>query len=275
MPEIVNEALLEMHFHSALVEKFSETYGAKFLKLLKPSPQQEAWIGFDQGWARTSLTSHELFQELKETIKNSSTSAKDFYFGFFLQFKIVDKMVRSSSLKPKLYTTPYYRSKLSLRVNPTTGLSQHETLLRLSQIKGASVNYACGMLFDIADIWEKPDFAKLRFVDIIASPKGWASSERHFIAFQSPDDPSPLWCSDPVRGRGMSLDEWAFKQEDRSPRRMTGKEVLKLINDSISAMRQSNTIRFNDLEAEYTACYVLPSAIDDRPVCPAYTQCVV
>jgi hypothetical protein len=46
----ITEALLEMHFHRAMVECFSRVFGARFLRLLKPSSQREVWIDFDQGW---------------------------------------------------------------------------------------------------------------------------------------------------------------------------------------------------------------------------------
>ena len=50
---MVTEALLEMHYLKSMVNLFSNTFGRKFLKLLKPSPQNESWVGFDQGWVST------------------------------------------------------------------------------------------------------------------------------------------------------------------------------------------------------------------------------
>lgn len=50
------ESLLEMHFHSALIAFYGAKYGGKFLKLYKPVPQKEAWVGFDQGWTHSDLT---------------------------------------------------------------------------------------------------------------------------------------------------------------------------------------------------------------------------
>lgn len=46
----VVEALLEMHYHPAIVQMFAQTFGARFLRLFKPSTRTEAWVGFDQGW---------------------------------------------------------------------------------------------------------------------------------------------------------------------------------------------------------------------------------
>jgi hypothetical protein len=231
MSEIVTEALLEMHFHSALVNHFKTKYGGKFLRLLKPSPQQEAWVGFDQGYARTSLTTRELFSELRGAIQNSSTKVKKFYFGFFMQFKCVDRIVRRSRLMPPHYDPPYYRSPLSLYPNKSTDLSQHETLLRLNGVLGATVQYACAMLFDPEDIWDKPDLNKLRLVDISTAPPGWATNQQHFITFQTENDPSPFWCSEPVQGRSISFYNWAEPQAENI-RPIGSEEILHYIEKS-------------------------------------------
>lgn len=251
MSEIITEALLEMHFHRALVERFRQQYGAAFLRLLKPSPKQEAWVGFDQGWVRTSVTTGQLFADLQAAIQSQATNVSNFYFGFFLQFKIVERMVRNSKLKPGHYITPYFRSELSLNPNSTTGISQHETLLRLNTVVGASVSYACGMLFDIADIWEAPRVDKLRCVDISTSPAGWATNQRHFISFQTETDPSPLWCSEPIEGKSMSFDEWAFGDYHISPKKMTGKEILNLIMATLEEIRRINKKRIEAMETDY------------------------
>lgn len=250
MGEVITEALLEMHFHRAIVERFKSQYGTNFLKLLKPSPKQEAWVGFDQGWVRTSVSTRELFEELKGAVQNNANNADNFFFGFFLQFKAVERMSRTSRLKPAHYSTPYFRSELSLFPNPTTGISQHETLIRLSAIAGASVAYACGMLFDIADIWEPPSVDKLRCVDISTAPPGWATNQRHFIAFQTESDPAPLWCSEPVKGRSQSFDEWAFGEGVASPQKGTGKDILNLIERTMDVMRSLNKRRIDAFEAD-------------------------
>jgi hypothetical protein len=250
MSDVVTEALLEMHFHQAIVDRFRRQYGANFLKLLKPSPKQEAWVGFDQGWVRTSLSTSQLFSELQSAILNQATTANNFCFGFFLQFKIVKRMVRTSKLKPAQYTTPYFRSELSVDPNPTTGISQHETLLRLNALAGATVSYACGMLFDIADIWQAPSVDKLRCVDITTSPTGWATNQRHFLAFQTETDPSPFWCSDPAEGKSVSFDEWAFRQDNSSPKKMTGNQLHHFVTMVHDAIRDIGGSRIRALEAD-------------------------
>jgi hypothetical protein len=214
MTEIITEALLEMHFHAALVQYFQSIYGSNFLKLLKPSPQQEAWVGFDQSWASTSLTTRQLFEELRTAIQEKRRNISNFYFGYFLQFKAVEKKVRRSRLMPAQYNTPYFRSQLSLQPNRSTGLSQHETLLRLNNIFGSIVRYACAMLFDPADIWQQPDINKLRLIDISTAPSGWATNQPHFITFQTENDQSPNWFSEAVEGKSIGFADWASPDMD-------------------------------------------------------------
>jgi len=73
MADIITEALLEMHYHRGMIDLFQGVFGARMLKLLKPSPQQEAWVGFDQGWAATSLSTADLFASLRQSTQNAQT----------------------------------------------------------------------------------------------------------------------------------------------------------------------------------------------------------
>ena len=43
MSEEVTEALLELHYHRAIVDTFTDVSGARFLRMLKPSTRQEVW----------------------------------------------------------------------------------------------------------------------------------------------------------------------------------------------------------------------------------------
>lgn len=258
---MITEALLEMHFFRALVDLFRTVFGANFLRLLKPSPQREAWVGFDQGWARTLLSTQQLFSQLQAGIQNQVNAVTGFYFGFFLQFKVIDRMVRRSALMPGQYTPPYLRAELSLKPNSTTGLSQHETLLRLSGIQGASVEYACPMLFDIADILEEPELTDVRFVPISTAPPGWATNQRHFITFQQETDPNPYWQSEPIRTISYSAKEWADPGREHGPRKLSGTEVENLIHSSIAEIRRAvgkREIRLEDDRKDLVTA-ILPS----------------
>jgi hypothetical protein len=243
MSEIITEALLEMHFHRAIVEYFSKVYGANFLKLLKPSSQKEVWVGFDQGWICTTLTTEQFFAELSQKIHSSSNNMKHFYLGYFLQFKTVQKMTRRSKLMPEDYTTPYLRSELSVKRNSVTGLSQHETLLRLNEIHSTSVCYACAMLFDLNEIYAIPDLNYLRCIDISSSPKGWATNERHFLTFRCEDDPTPYWFSEPEPASALSFDEWASPDSRIGPRKLRAAGVMQFIEDSARVLTTQKSDR--------------------------------
>lgn len=226
----IGEALLEMYFFKPLIEYYSNTYGAKFLNIHKPSPQDEVWIGYDQGWTHSSLSQEQLLNKLKEAIQNKATTLNTFYLGFFLQFKIVSIMSRNSRNKPDNYTLPYYRSEISLKINKKTGLSQHQTLKRLSRIDNASVVYACGMIFDNNDIYKNPDLSDLRMIPVKDSPDYDEKDERHFITFQTKDDPSPLYHSEPVETSSFSAKEWIIGETNHSPKRMDAKQIMDLIS---------------------------------------------
>lgn len=205
--DTITEALLQNYFFSAQVKHFESVFGGKFLRVLQPSPQKEAWVGFDQGWVRTSVSNEELLDHLRAAVQSRATSVRSFYLGYFLQFKTVQRVTRRSRHFPVGYPIPYLRSELSLEPNKTTRLSQHETLLRLSRINFASVSYACAMLFDLDEVYEKPNLDRLRCVDLLAAPTGWATNEPHFITFRTEDDSAPLWCSQPVEGKSLSFTE--------------------------------------------------------------------
>ena len=228
MREFLTEALLEMHFHSALVDYFTKKYGARQLKLIKPSQYKEAWVGFDQAWVPTTISTSELYDNISKVVSDRTGKIKKLYIGYFLQFKCVDLLSKRSKYTPEMYNLPYYRSELNLSPNKQTGLSQHETLTILSKIKNSSVYYACGMLFNIMDIYSKPDMEKLRLIPVKDAPSTIRRNERHFIAFQEPNT-VPYWCSDPVEGKGFSFEEWASGNLEDGPRLLQASEAMEYI----------------------------------------------
>jgi len=247
MSREISEALLEMHFHKPLVEFFEHLHGAKAIKLFKPTAQKENWVGFDQAWTRSNLTQEKLFEELKDAIKNEEKEAKEFYLGYFLQFKTVKKLERSSTRKPKNFKTPYYRTELSLEPNKHTGLSQHETLMRLKNLKNALVCYACGMIFDSSEVFEEPSLEKLQFVDLELAPTGFKSHEKHAINFRTIDDPKPFWCSEPVEGRAFSVEMLKEYNYAKLMKRLTSQEATELIKDTLELLF-SPSVEKDDLQ---------------------------
>lgn len=244
MSDMITEALLEMHYHKAIINAFSSVFGAKFLKILKPSPKKESWVGFDQGWVSTSLTQDEFFKKLRDEIQNRTQTIDKFYFGYFLQFKRVEIRHRNTRFMPSGYNTPYYRSELSLKANNTTGLSQHETLLILNNVKNAEVDYCCPMIFDLDEMYEEPDINKLRIIPINESPTGWATNDRHFITFQNPNDPNPIWQSDPSEGKSFLFKDWISEEFKKGPSPMKPEEIYNLVNDSINILTKK-VMEFN------------------------------
>ena len=234
----VTETLLEMHFHRAIVKSFQDTYGAKFLRLLKPSTRNEVWVGFDQGWSRTTLSSAQLYDQLRQAIAADAGSVNGFYFGYFMQFKVVRAMERLSRFAPSTFAAPYFRSELSLEPSPTTGLSQHDTLLRLCRVAGADVNYVCPMMFDLDQLYEEPDIDQLQVVDLRSAPAGWTPTERHFIAFQTPYGAAPQWCSESVPASARKGSAWVESTENQRGRR-NGPQILSLIETSVAELRQA------------------------------------
>lgn len=226
---MITEALIEMHYHRSLVDLFSQTFGKNFLRILKPSPQNERWVGFDQGWVHTDIKINEFFDDLKDKLGKSETSYDKLYLAYFFQFKAVEEITRSSNLKPSTYNTPYFRSELSLTPNKTTNVSQHETLQRLSKISKTEVSYACGMLFDLFDIYDTPvDLSTLRLVPVTTAPTGWATNQRHFITFQTKTDNNPLWCSKPKEGESYSANEILERQRMKL---LSATELLELLSE--------------------------------------------
>ena len=231
MSEEFTEALLELHYHRAIVDAFADVFGARFLRMLKPSTQQEAWVGFDQGWVHASVTTADLYASLSHAISSGGTQNSTFHFGYFLQFKVVHRLPRRSRFTPARFYAPYLRSELSVWRNPTTGLSQHETLCRLASIQHAEVYYACPLLFNLDAIYEYPDLDSLQIVDVASATSDIDDSDRHFIAFQSETAPLPEWCSEPSPAKAYRSSEW-IRDERYRPRHRSGKELIEVIEQS-------------------------------------------
>jgi hypothetical protein len=150
----ITESTLEMHYHHDLIECFKNTYGlgksGKF-NFYKYSTQNEKFIGFDQAFIRSELSNNEMLEELKNVI-NGRSKAK--FFGYILQFKVVHQKVKINSKYNGHFTsTPYYISKID-SLKKGKQYSQHEILCNLAS-KGLDVYYACPMLFDKEDLYNR------------------------------------------------------------------------------------------------------------------------
>ena len=202
------EALLEMHYYHAFRALVQDHFGREVLRILKPSTNSEAFLGFDQGLVRSELPAADLQRQLREAIASSSTTVPAMYVGYFLQYKRPERVERRRKGTPRGFATPYYWFELSLKASKTARISQHETLLRVQGIRNADVSYACPMLFTGDDLHREPNLDDVRVVPISTAPPGYLTTEKHFVAFRTKDDPAPEWCSEPTPGKSLSLPEW-------------------------------------------------------------------
>ena len=205
----VNEDRLEMEFWPVLKRELQSWFGTDKIELLKPSKHQEALTGFDQGFYlgddNAPRLSHDRFlRELGQEIDHGVTTSSLFYVGYFLQFKVVERMTRRTPPCPSAFTSPYYRAELDLEPNGTTGRSQHATLRRLCALPGADVYYAFPMVFDVNVLKLQASLDALALASVAEAPKDWKDGEKHFVMFQK-EDGDPWWCSDPVPGRRFDL----------------------------------------------------------------------
>jgi len=202
------EALLEILYFPAFRALLEDHFGRTVLRILKPSQREEAYLGFDQGFVKTEISGADVRKQLAAAISSPEAPAPSLYVGYFLQYKCVEKMVRRSKLMPQSFQVPYYRFELSLKPNKVTGISQHDTLLRLHAVKGTDVSYVCPMIFSEDDLWRDASLDDVRVVSLEAASQSWASTDRHHVLFRGPNDPNPLWCSEPIRGTSRPFREW-------------------------------------------------------------------
>lgn len=228
----VTEALLEAYYFDALRNQILARFPGSRLRFFKPSPQEERWVGFDQGWSETDLPQPEFLDRLRGAIAAPPGRLDRIYIAYFLQFKRAERLVRGSRLRPAGIQTPYIRFELSLAPDAISGLSQHETLLRLSRNTTFPVDYACPMLFDPPDIRKPARIEDVRFVPLSEAPGGWATNQRHFLVFQTAGDNAPLWASDVKKGTAEGFQSWFSESRHRSVRPLGGEEVAGLVDQT-------------------------------------------
>lgn len=199
----INETVLEMHFHNPMFSLFRDTFGlgSGSFNFYKYSPQKECFVGFDQAFVRTELSEDELFSKLKNSAINEGYNLSNFFFGYFLQYKVVKTLQkRMRHTPPQVTSRPHYRVSLDTQKNIKTGFSQHELLYNLNINQGALVYYACPMLFDRTELYKiEPDLDLLRLVDVNDCPSIYDDNEQHYIYFDDTDS-EPVWCSEPTEG---------------------------------------------------------------------------
>jgi len=209
----INETVLEMHYHHALMELFRTTLGVGptgKISFYKYSPQKECFVGFDQAWVMTDVPDQKLFDDLKHAAQKNVYALNDRYVGYFLQFKVVQSMSRHSRKNPPpVKSTRCGRVTLSNQANMRTGQSQHELLFNLCKNKNALTYYACPAVFDKSDLYKEPvDLDTLHLVDVSSCPSDFTDNKKHHIFFDLPSM-DPTWCSEPVKGQSISPEAFA------------------------------------------------------------------
>lgn len=227
------ECLLEMNYFRLLLEEYRQIMNNPNIVVFKPTAVQEKWYGFDQSFISTTNSNPQIADDIKGFIHYDKKISKPIYQAVFLQFKVVDRMQRRSIRMPPSFQTPYYRSELYLDRNKDTGLSQHETLLRISRLENGETHYVCPMIFSIEDVRRTPATTDLQFVDIRTAPSGWVTTEKHAICFQTPQS-APIWCSEPIPGESLTWRQVVERLTDLSE-----DEVFSLI-DEVKSIKQSS-----------------------------------
>jgi len=241
----INETVLEMHFHHAIMSEVRTTLGlgkGKF-NFYKYSPQKECFIGFDQAFVKTDLNEKDLFNKLKKSSTKNGYGLSNFFVGLFLQFKVVKVLHRRSRVTPSVIkNSPHYRASLDTKKNINTGFSQHELLFNLNKNKGAFVYYACPMVFDRTELYSvKPDLSKLRLADVSSCPSIYSDNDSHFIYFEDQTS-NPVWCSEPVEGTALSISEFAGTIREKISTEGYGESQIALLEE----MQSSYTLKNNN-----------------------------
>jgi len=247
----INETVLEMHFHHALMELFRRTLGlgrGKF-NFYKYSPQKECFVGFDQAFVKTDLSPDELFEILKKSAITRGYSLSTFFVGLFLQYKVVRELRRRSRVTPpQIISNPHYRVSLDTKKNINTGLSQHELLYNLNTNDGALVYYACPMIFDRSELYEPADLNKLRLADMSTCPSPYLDNDSHFIYFADPQA-EPIWCSEPIEGKALSPNEMVTYISQQIVLREFRENQLNLL-DILSKVEKEGKVKMLELVHE-------------------------
>lgn len=212
MNERLGEALLEMAYFAPLAKLFEEVLGRAFLRVFKPSQQDEVFVGFDQAWAPISATTHELVDEIGKGLR-TGVRPGIVRFGYFLQFKSPTLRERSSSNTPSGASARYFEAILSTKPAKKGALpSQHETLRALHRLGVGDVSYAVPCLESSDHIFGESAalLDRLVVLNVSSSPGGWLPGSRHAI-IATRDLTRAFWHSEPVDAEPIDRRAWASR----------------------------------------------------------------
>ena len=247
-----------MHFHRPLMDLFRRERGLGIntgINFYKYSPQKEAFIGFDQAYAMSEQSDQEFYQELRDAAINHGYRLRAKYIAYFLQFKMVSRLMRRhAKTPPQITANPHFRSSLATTKNERSGFSQHELLFDLNRNENALVYYACPMIFDKADLYATTvDLGLLRLADLSSCPSMYSDNEKHYIYFENPDS-DPIWCSDPIVGSALApvdLVELILAQLRSVSCEESASQVLKILEyvSAYGSIREGMGMSFSEKDA--------------------------
>jgi hypothetical protein len=250
---MITETVLEMHYHKPIMDLVRTRLGLgghNGFNFYKYSPQNEAFIGFDQAYVKTHLSEEDFLSMLKKASNEDNYHLDSKYVGFFLQFKVVKKLVnRKMSGIYRRVNPPYYRVSLNTTRKINTGVSQHELLYNLNRNnQSALVFYACPMIFDRSMLYEvNVDLSTLRLADLSSCPSAYTDNNKHFIIYEDPDA-SPVWCSEPVEGTAIDPESFAqilISYADRLDTKSAAQSLLTMLTnlEIVGVRSDSNLLR--------------------------------
>jgi len=218
-------------------------FGAKSVRLIKPSQANEAWVGFDQGWVSTSESDESFVNGLKDVILGKLPPRH--YFALLRQYKRVEMMHNASSHTPYRdtpgeWSTPYYRAALDTELprakigatRPLPKYSQHMALVKLSELAQTDVQYICPMLFSPLDVWATPSLADVRMVSVKKTvPTFEMDTQKHHICFKNLTDTTPEYHSEKSHETAsISFETWINEfKEKQSTMQLSAHSVAELL----------------------------------------------
>jgi len=270
---LITETTLELHFHSTLMGlvRGSVGQGGVVASFHRYSPRHEAFLGFDHSFVLSELPKSEVVGELRARLAEPDAGG-DLFVGYFLQFKVVQRLERRSKFTPRPFGLPYYRVALATQPTKTRDLSEHELLWRLAREPGAIACYACPMVFDHAELYRpEADLGLLRLVDVSSAPEALVGGSGHSICFQAPGS-GPLWFRPPEAALGASPGEFVGRllatARDPALRRANNALLLSVIDDPPAHGFRSSRRRLRALADSLTILRIRGSAPIEIPAQP-------
>lgn len=226
------EALLEALFFQPLRELFDEwakDRGMKLLRIFKPSQQDEKFLGFDYAWASSEVGYRQYISDLSKAIRAGSSSV--LYFGFFLQYKVGEPVLRLSAHPSlKSHKLPMCRFALDTIRDKKGNLSQHELLKRLSGLAGAQVYYSVPEIFSPDELPQRVELKMLRLFQVDQNSPLLNDNTPHNVYFK-PSTDDAIWCSDPIPFKSNTAAVLAERIEP-----MSAEQFMDFLGETLNIM---------------------------------------